>query len=76
MMPSIHVILCSPQNHYVYSLIPKCTVVNKALYLVLMIASNKILTKTKNSDGGSDGEGIILKHSVKGQKGFLIVDVS
>ena len=37
---------------------------------------NKILTKTKNSDGGSDGEGIILKHSVKGQKGFLIVDVS
>ena len=41
-----------------------------------MIASNKILTKTKNSDGGSDGKGIILKHTVEGQKGFLIVDVS
>ena len=34
-----------------------------------MMASNKILTKTKNSGGGSDGKGI-LKHTVKGKKAF------
>ena len=54
----------------VYSLIPKCIPVNKDLYLVLMISSNKILINTRNSDGKSDGKGVILKHTCERQKGF------
>lgn len=52
----------------VYSLIPKCIPVKKDLYLVLMISSNKILTL--ETDGKSDGKGVILKRPCERQKGF------